>query len=87
MLVLLSTSRIPWFNSGSCTTLGTDHLTQRSKVTNFSALLFRAELAEHGFRFCVESLEAKLVKHKTLPEDMKTGKTGERWTGGTEAAE
>ncbi|MEQ2205143.1 hypothetical protein XENOCAPTIV_026593, partial [Xenoophorus captivus] len=35
-----------------------------------------AELAEHGFRFCMESLEAKLEKHKELPEDEKTGEAG-----------
>lgn len=39
----------------------------------------RAELAEHGFRFCTESLEVKLEKHKELGEEP----TGE-WHRGAE---
>ena len=35
----------------------------------------RVELAEHGFRFCTESLEAKLEKYQELQEDEKTGET------------
>lgn len=42
------------------------------KLATIYAEQNKAELAEHGFRFCVESLEAKLEKHKELPEDMKT---------------
>lgn len=36
----------------------------------------RAELAEHGFRFCTESLEAKLEKQKLIPADEHTGESG-----------
>ncbi|KAM4551755.1 tetratricopeptide repeat protein 19, mitochondrial [Odontesthes bonariensis] len=32
----------------------------------------KVELAEHGYRFCTESLEAKLQKHKELKEEEKT---------------
>uniref|UniRef100_A0A3P8W603 Tetratricopeptide repeat domain 19 n=1 Tax=Cynoglossus semilaevis TaxID=244447 RepID=A0A3P8W603_CYNSE len=32
----------------------------------------RAELAEHGFRFCMESLEAKLQKEAALKEEERT---------------
>uniref|UniRef100_A0A3B5KR53 Tetratricopeptide repeat domain 19 n=1 Tax=Xiphophorus couchianus TaxID=32473 RepID=A0A3B5KR53_9TELE len=42
------------------------------KLATIYAEQNRAELAEHGFRFCVESLEAKLEKYKKQPEDEKT---------------
>ncbi|KAK5620028.1 hypothetical protein CRENBAI_003137 [Crenichthys baileyi] len=42
------------------------------KLATIYAEQNKAELAEHGFRFCMESLEAKLEKHKELPEDEKT---------------
>ncbi|KAM4729026.1 tetratricopeptide repeat protein 19, mitochondrial isoform 2-T2 [Anableps anableps] len=42
------------------------------KLATIYAEQNKAELAEHGFRFCVESLEAKLEKHKELPEHEKT---------------
>ncbi|XP_072220306.1 tetratricopeptide repeat protein 19, mitochondrial [Leuresthes tenuis] len=32
----------------------------------------KVELAEHGYKFCTESLEAKLEKHKELQEEEKT---------------
>lgn len=35
----------------------------------------RAELAEHGFRFCVESLENKLEEQKQIPAEEQTGET------------
>lgn len=36
-----------------------------------SNVLARNELAEHGFQFCTESLEAKIEKHKDLsPEEL-----------------
>lgn len=35
----------------------------------------RAELAEHGFRFCTESLEAKLKKQKETPPEEQTGES------------
>lgn len=38
----------------------------------------RAELAEHGFRFCTESLEAKLEKQKSIPAEEQTGESGFR---------
>uniref|UniRef100_A0A3P8RPR0 Tetratricopeptide repeat domain 19 n=1 Tax=Amphiprion percula TaxID=161767 RepID=A0A3P8RPR0_AMPPE len=41
------------------------------KLATIYAEQNRAELAEHGFRFCTESLEAKLEKHKELQEDEK----------------
>ncbi|XP_054882247.1 tetratricopeptide repeat protein 19, mitochondrial-like isoform X2 [Poeciliopsis prolifica] len=47
------------------------------KLATIYAEQNKAELAEHGFRFCVESLEAKLEKHKKQPEDEKTGETEE----------
>lgn len=37
--------------------------------------VLRAELAEHGFRFCMESLEAKLEKQKEIPAEEQTGAT------------
>lgn len=40
----------------------------------------RAELAEHGFRFCMESLEVKLEKHKELLGEEPTGE----WHRGAE---
>ncbi|XP_022073004.1 tetratricopeptide repeat protein 19, mitochondrial isoform X1 [Acanthochromis polyacanthus] len=43
------------------------------KLATIYAEQNRAELAEHGFRFCTESLEAKLEKHKELQEDEQTG--------------
>ncbi|XP_054870641.1 tetratricopeptide repeat protein 19, mitochondrial, partial [Amphiprion ocellaris] len=42
------------------------------KLATIYAEQNRAELAEHGFRFCTESLEAKLEKHKELQEDEQT---------------
>lgn len=33
----------------------------------------RAELAEHGFRFCTQSLEAKLKKQEETPVEEQTG--------------
>ncbi|XP_043991001.1 tetratricopeptide repeat protein 19, mitochondrial isoform X2 [Gambusia affinis] len=42
------------------------------KLATIYAEQNKAELAEHGFRFCVESLEAKLEKHKKQPDDEKT---------------
>ncbi|XP_012711289.2 tetratricopeptide repeat protein 19, mitochondrial [Fundulus heteroclitus] len=42
------------------------------KLATIYAEQNKAELAEHGFRFCLESLEAKLEKHKQLPEDERT---------------
>lgn len=41
--------------------------------THCSFVLLRAELAEHGFRFCMESLEAKLQKEAALKEEERTG--------------
>ena len=35
----------------------------------------RLDLAEHGFRFCTESLEAKLEKQKDLAAEQQTGET------------
>ena len=37
--------------------------------------VLRPELAEHGFRFCMESLEAKLEKQKEIPAEEQTGET------------
>uniref|UniRef100_A0A3Q0SHS5 Tetratricopeptide repeat domain 19 n=1 Tax=Amphilophus citrinellus TaxID=61819 RepID=A0A3Q0SHS5_AMPCI len=37
------------------------------KLATIYAEQNKAELAEHGFRFCMESLEAKLEKHKEVP--------------------
>ncbi|XP_023191935.1 tetratricopeptide repeat protein 19, mitochondrial [Xiphophorus maculatus] len=48
------------------------------KLATIYAEQNRAELAEHGFRFCVESLEAKLEKYKKQPEDEKTEGTEEQ---------
>lgn len=42
------------------------------KLATIYAEQNRAELAEHGFRFCTESLEAKLEKYKELQEDEQT---------------
>ncbi|XP_015259832.1 PREDICTED: tetratricopeptide repeat protein 19, mitochondrial [Cyprinodon variegatus] len=42
------------------------------KLATIYAEQNKAELAEHGFRFCVESLEAKLEKHKEQMEDERT---------------
>ncbi|KAJ8272699.1 hypothetical protein GJAV_G00092380 [Gymnothorax javanicus] len=39
------------------------------KLATIYATQKRHELADHGFRFCVESLEAKIEKHKDLPAD------------------
>lgn len=36
-------------------------------------ILARNELAEHGFQFCTESLEAKIDKHKDLSQDELSG--------------
>lgn len=33
----------------------------------------RAELAEHGFRFCLETLEGKVQKLEETPADQLTG--------------
>ncbi len=45
--------------------------------TLFSNWLFisRNELAEHGFQFCTESLEAKIEKQKELPPESLSGIT------------
>uniref|UniRef100_A0A1A8FT14 Tetratricopeptide repeat domain 19 n=1 Tax=Nothobranchius korthausae TaxID=1143690 RepID=A0A1A8FT14_9TELE len=42
------------------------------KLATIYAEQNKLELAEHGFMFCTESLEAKLEKHKELPEEEKT---------------
>ncbi|XP_026169550.1 tetratricopeptide repeat protein 19, mitochondrial isoform X2 [Mastacembelus armatus] len=42
------------------------------KLATIYAEQNKAELAEHGFRFCTESLEAKLQKQKELPADEQT---------------
>uniref|UniRef100_A0A1A8DAJ1 Tetratricopeptide repeat domain 19 n=1 Tax=Nothobranchius kadleci TaxID=1051664 RepID=A0A1A8DAJ1_NOTKA len=42
------------------------------KLATIYAEQNKLELAEHGFTFCTESLEAKLEKHKELPEEEKT---------------
>jgi len=35
----------------------------------------RTELAEHGYRFCTESLEAKLQQHQDSPPDHQSGES------------
>ncbi|KAL2097715.1 hypothetical protein ACEWY4_006922 [Coilia grayii] len=41
------------------------------KLASIYASLNKNELAEHGFQFCMESLEAKIEKHKDLsPEEL-----------------
>ncbi|XP_070397595.1 tetratricopeptide repeat protein 19, mitochondrial isoform X2 [Nothobranchius furzeri] len=42
------------------------------KLATIYAEQNKLELAEHGFMFCTESLEAKLEKHKELSEEEKT---------------
>ncbi|KAM6918261.1 tetratricopeptide repeat protein 19, mitochondrial [Xenentodon cancila] len=42
------------------------------KLATIYAEQNKAELAEHGFKFCTESLEAKLEKYKELQEDEET---------------
>lgn len=42
------------------------------KLATIYAEQSKAELAEHGFRFCTESLEAKLQKQKETPEEETT---------------
>ncbi|XP_042338526.1 tetratricopeptide repeat protein 19, mitochondrial-like, partial [Plectropomus leopardus] len=42
------------------------------KLATIYAEQNKAELAEHGFRFCTESLEAKLQKQKETPADEST---------------
>ncbi|XP_061588717.1 tetratricopeptide repeat protein 19, mitochondrial [Cololabis saira] len=42
------------------------------KLATIYAEQNKVELAEHGFKFCTESLEAKLEKYKELQEDEKT---------------
>ncbi|KAM6920167.1 tetratricopeptide repeat protein 19, mitochondrial [Lycodopsis pacificus] len=42
------------------------------KLATIYAEQNKAELAEHGFRFCTESLEAKLQKHKETPAEDRT---------------
>ncbi|XP_035490566.2 tetratricopeptide repeat protein 19, mitochondrial isoform X2 [Scophthalmus maximus] len=42
------------------------------KLATIYAEQNKAELAEHGFRFCTESLEAKLQKQKDLTEEEQT---------------
>ncbi|RVE61310.1 hypothetical protein OJAV_G00169360 [Oryzias javanicus] len=42
------------------------------KLATIYAEMNKAELADHGFRFCTESLEAKLEKHEELPAEEKT---------------
>ncbi|KAJ8268440.1 hypothetical protein COCON_G00136120 [Conger conger] len=39
------------------------------KLATIYATQKRHELADHGFRFCIESLEAKIENQKDLPED------------------
>ncbi|KAF7221787.1 transcript variant X1 [Nothobranchius furzeri] len=46
------------------------------KLATIYAEQNKLELAEHGFMFCTESLEAKLEKHKELSEEEKTGEAG-----------
>lgn len=43
---------------------------------SFFFFLTRNELAEHGFEFCTESLEAKIEKQKDLSPDAISGITG-----------
>ncbi|KAM9349693.1 tetratricopeptide repeat protein 19, mitochondrial [Symphorus nematophorus] len=42
------------------------------KLATIYAEQNKVELAEHGFRFCTESLEDKLQKQKELPEEERT---------------
>nr|XP_046265503.1 tetratricopeptide repeat protein 19, mitochondrial isoform X2 [Scatophagus argus] len=42
------------------------------KLATIYAEQNKAELAEHGFRFCMESLEAKLEKQGKVPEEQQT---------------
>lgn len=42
------------------------------KLATIYAEQNKAELAEHGFRFCMESLEAKLEKQKEIPAEEQT---------------
>ncbi|XP_027144966.1 tetratricopeptide repeat protein 19, mitochondrial [Larimichthys crocea] len=42
------------------------------KLATIYAEQNKAELAEHGFRFCTESLEAKLEKQKEVPAEEQT---------------
>lgn len=49
-----------------------------SRVPVCTFMCLRVELAEHGFRFCTESLEAKLKKQKETPAEEQAGET--RWT-------
>ncbi|XP_075933622.1 tetratricopeptide repeat protein 19, mitochondrial isoform X2 [Anarhichas minor] len=42
------------------------------KLATIYAEQNKAQLAEHGFRFCTESLEAKLQKHKETPAEDRT---------------
>ncbi|XP_029930009.1 tetratricopeptide repeat protein 19, mitochondrial isoform X2 [Myripristis murdjan] len=42
------------------------------KLATIYAAQNRTELAEHGYRFCTESLEAKLEKQKELPAEQLT---------------
>uniref|UniRef100_A0A3P9L9Z1 Tetratricopeptide repeat domain 19 n=1 Tax=Oryzias latipes TaxID=8090 RepID=A0A3P9L9Z1_ORYLA len=42
------------------------------KLATIYAERNKAELAEHGFKFCTESLEAKLEKQKELPAEEQT---------------
>uniref|UniRef100_A0AAY4DYV8 MalT-like TPR region domain-containing protein n=1 Tax=Denticeps clupeoides TaxID=299321 RepID=A0AAY4DYV8_9TELE len=39
------------------------------KLASIYASQNKSELAEHGFRFCTESLEAKMEQHKDLPPE------------------
>ncbi|GAA6075151.1 tetratricopeptide repeat protein 19, mitochondrial isoform X1, partial [Tachysurus ichikawai] len=43
------------------------------KLASIYATQNKNELAEHGFQFCTESLEAKLEKQKDLPPDTISG--------------
>ncbi|KAI3374817.1 hypothetical protein L3Q82_021044 [Scortum barcoo] len=42
------------------------------KLATIYAEQNKAELAEHGFRFCMESLEAKLQKQQEIPAEQQT---------------
>lgn len=42
------------------------------KLATIYAEQNKVELAEHGFRFCMESLEAKLEKQKDIPAEERT---------------
>ncbi|XP_023267804.1 tetratricopeptide repeat protein 19, mitochondrial isoform X2 [Seriola lalandi dorsalis] len=48
------------------------------KLATIYAEQNKAELAEHGFRFCTESLEAKLEKQKDESAEQQTGETEEQ---------